>query len=175
MEEHVSESYIRRCHKALRAMDAPLEGWFCTDVDDYEDDSFTCELCGCKKVRFVHRMEHRNYPVPILVGCICAGIMEGDIIAAQERERLVRNRAHRRDHFVHDGWHIKPNGIYARRYHRRGYRIMKSFYNDNQYGVWYKEKWCWRCCGKPMTSFEQAARALFHIIDPPIEVRHVRA
>ena len=112
MEEHVSESYIRRCHKALRAMDAPLEGWFCTDVDDYEDDSFTCELCGCRKVRFVHRMEHCNFPDPILVGCICAGIMEGNIIAAQERERLVRNRAHRRDHFVRDGYD-EDHGIHC--------------------------------------------------------------
>jgi hypothetical protein len=32
-------------------------------------------------------MQHKGYPEVIEVGCICAGVMEGDILAAKDRER----------------------------------------------------------------------------------------
>lgn len=51
-------------------------------ADEEEDpdhiDLFTCELCDCSQVRFVHVMRHDEYFETVSVGCICAGIMEGD-------------------------------------------------------------------------------------------------
>ena len=64
---------VRRCHNVLKALDAPLEGWFCVGVLDHGVDSFTCELCDCKKVRYIHAMRHEHYLANIKVGCICAG------------------------------------------------------------------------------------------------------
>lgn len=71
---------------------------------DEEDANFKCELCGCEKVRYVHVMEHNEYFEKVYVGCICAGIMEGDIIAAQERDRKMKNRAKRKLNFPHRRW-----------------------------------------------------------------------
>ena len=84
---------VRRCHKVLKALDAPLEGWFCVGVLDHGVDSFTCELCDCKKVRYIHAMRHEHYLADIKVGCICAGVMEGDILAAQERDAEAKDTA----------------------------------------------------------------------------------
>ena len=59
-----------------------------------------------------------------------------------------------------------------KRYHGETYRIMRSRFHAEQYGVWWDGKWCWRCQGQPILSFGKAAAALYHIIDPPSEVRH---
>lgn len=172
MERPISEKHIRRCRKRLLELGAPLEDWFCIAVYDEEDAVFTCQLCGCDKVRYVHVMRHREYLDDISVGCICAGVMEGDLMAAQERERLMRNRSQRRMKFIQRGWTTKRNGEFVRRHHGIDYRIMRSKFHDQQYGVWHNGKWCWRCQGQPISSFGKAAAALFHVIDPPIEVRH---
>ena len=39
------------------------------------------------------RHDARTTSRGVSVGCICAGVMEGDILAAKERERLMRNRS----------------------------------------------------------------------------------
>ena len=97
----IDSAYVRRCQKRLQEWGAPLSGWYCDyiyDVADEEEDPdyidlFTCELCDCSQVRFVHVMRHDEYFETVSVGCICAGIMEGDILAAREREWLMKNRA----------------------------------------------------------------------------------
>ena len=91
------KSYFARSQKILREWGAPLSGWHCQEVYDVREDDMeaplhTCELCGCRKVRFVHVMRHPDYFEDVAVGCICAGVMEGDILAARERERLMRSR-----------------------------------------------------------------------------------
>jgi hypothetical protein len=102
VENGVDSAYIARCHKVLREWGAPLSDWYCIHVYDMADDDgeiydlATCELCGCSKVRYVHVMRHDLYFEDIEVGCICAGIMEGDILAAKDRERLMKNRAKRK-------------------------------------------------------------------------------
>ncbi len=81
----IDSAYVRRCQKRLQEWGAPLSGWYCDyiyDVADEEEDSdhielFTCELCDCTQVRFVHVMRHDEYFETVSVGCICAGIMEG--------------------------------------------------------------------------------------------------
>lgn len=108
----IDSAYVRRCQKRLQEWGAPLSGWYCDyiyDVADEEEDPdhidlFTCELCGCSQVRFVHVMRHDEYFETVSVGCICAGIMEGDILAARERERLMKNRAKRKRNFPNRQW-----------------------------------------------------------------------
>lgn len=94
------DRYIARCRKKLKEWGAPLENWKCVHLIDEEKPDFICELCGCEKVRYVHVMEHEQYFEDIRVGCVCAGIMEGDILAAQERDRKMKNRAKRKVTFL---------------------------------------------------------------------------
>lgn len=64
----IDSAYVRRCQKRLQEWGAPLSGWYCDyiyDVADEDEDSdhielFTCELCDCTQVRFVHVMRHNE-------------------------------------------------------------------------------------------------------------------
>ncbi|XCB30426.1 hypothetical protein RQN30_03205 [Arcanobacterium hippocoleae] len=97
------DAYLARCHATLKTWKAPLEGWQCINLIDYSEPNSgltTCELCGCSKVRFIHVMTHHDYFDPVEVGCVCAGVMEGDQLAARERECKARNRAKRRATFL---------------------------------------------------------------------------
>ena len=53
-------------------------------------------MCEHAEIRFVHYMEHKDYPEVLGVGCICASNMEEDYTAAAEREQELRSRARRR-------------------------------------------------------------------------------
>jgi hypothetical protein len=89
----------------------PRKGWSCLDVEDHEEPDFQCELCGYPEVRFVHVMEHPEFPGPLLVGCVCAGHMEGDYAAPREREREARNRAQRRQRWCRSTfWRTSAKG-----------------------------------------------------------------
>lgn len=61
------------------------------DMIDNKEADFKCELCGCNDVRYIHVMENEDFPYELQVGCICAGIMEDDILAAQERDRKIES------------------------------------------------------------------------------------
>lgn len=163
----MNEKYQNRCLKKLKELNAPNDGWQCASIDEYEVLT-TCALCGCTKVRYLHMMHHAEYAGTIGVGCVCAGIMEGDELAARQRDNEARNRSQRRLRFVSKGWK-ETHGTYTRNYRGAVYRIMPG---QGQYAVFYNGKWCWKCQGKPMTSFSKAAGAIFHLIDPPVGVRH---
>ena len=99
-----SEAYKRRCLKALSEIGAPISGWKCRRVIDTEFADKTCELCNCEKVRFLHLMWHPEWFEDIEVGCICAGLMEGDVLAAVARDKEAKNRSHRRQNFYSKKW-----------------------------------------------------------------------
>jgi hypothetical protein len=83
----------------------PHRGWTCTNVTDLDEPSFTCEMCEVMVIRYVHTMEHPDYPEPLDCGCICAGNMEEDYAAAERREREMKNRSLRRARFPQlSGW-----------------------------------------------------------------------
>ncbi len=156
----MDEKYQNRCLKKLKELNAPKDGWECARIEEYES-LITCGLCGCAQVRYLHMMCHAEYAGAIGVGCVCAGIMEGDELAARQRDNEARNRSQRRLRFVSKGWKVS-HGAYTRKYHGNVYRIM---HDQGQYAVFYKGKWCWKCKGKPMTSFSKAAGAIFHLIE----------
>jgi hypothetical protein len=104
VEGEVSPNYIARCRKALKERGAPLDGWRCVEVIDFESESFACELCGYPTVRYIHVMSHCEYPSEIHVGCVCAGIMEGDMLAAKKRDAEARNRSQRKAYYLKKEW-----------------------------------------------------------------------
>ena len=166
--EIYSEEYKSRCLKRLKEWNAPLQGWYCISVSDtLEEDTglFTCELCGCVRVRFVHVMRHDQYFEDVSVGCICAGIMEGDILAAKERERLVRNRARRRANFPYRKWRKgRRGGLFL---NHKGASII-IWRSDGLYWASYKKQSTRLYKGKPITNYLSAIYAAFDLVDPPI-------
>ncbi len=163
----MDDYYISRCRKSLKELGAPLDGWSCVGMQDYEDASFICELCGCDKVRYVHEMKNDNYHKHLYVGCICAGIMEDDIIAAQARDSILRNRARRKRYFPKRNWHTAFNGDLFVKYHDKNIFI-------HQFGKYYSScvdgQWIYRYKGKGIVDFTSACYAAFDLADPVGEV-----
>lgn len=82
----------------------PHSGWTCTLVEDLGQPDETCQMCEVQEIRYVHTMEHPDYPDPLHVGCICAGNMEQDYAAAAEREKRLRDLARRRASWAKRRW-----------------------------------------------------------------------
>ena len=169
---NLSEAYLARCIKTLKEWTAPLNDWYCTEVIDMcEDDEDSplaeCELCGCKNVRYVHRMEHQVYFEYVDVGCICAGIMEGDVLRAKERDRLMKNRSKRRRTFTKKKWKEIRCNVYMRRYNSKELYIFR---NGDYYGVNVGSRYVWKYKGKPINNFISAMYAAFDMADPVEEI-----
>jgi hypothetical protein len=171
----VSDAYIKRCYKTLKDWDAPLSGWYCIHTFDVKDQGwstestkepklFKCELCGCDKVRFIHVMHHNEFYEDINVGCICAGIMEDDILSAVERERVLRNRYNRKKNFLKQKWYLSFNGNETLLYKNKRITIVKSKFDG--FGVICGEASAWRYKNRKITDFRTAADAAFDLVDP---------
>ncbi len=177
--ENLSKEYLARCLKILNKWGAPLTGWHCINVVDVreEDDEaelWICELCGCKKVRFIHVMDNALYFEPVRVGCICAGVMEGDVLAAKERERRMRNRAKRRRTFVKHKWEHPRSGLWYRVYH--GQELMITEYSGAYYvqaGQGQRARTTSKYKGKPIRDLYSAFYAAFDLVDPKDSFKEV--
>lgn len=88
----------------------PHKGWVCVDVEDLGAPNLTCEMCESQSVRFVHHMEHPGYGDVLQVGCVCAGNMEGDVIAARAREGAMQSRAGKRRRWLARNWKTSGKG-----------------------------------------------------------------
>ena len=157
------DRYIARCQKKLKAWNAPLENWRCVKLIDGEDADFECELCGYENVRYIHVMEHDEYFEKLYVGCICAGIMEGNILAAQECDRKMKNRSKRKQNFPNWKWKIARNGAYYVEY--RGRCVFIYRYNG-KYDCYCNGRRTWLYHDKPITDFLSACYAAFDLVDP---------
>ena len=168
--ECVSDSiYKSRCLKRLRELGLPTEGWVCEWIEDTEEPEKVCELCGCARVRFLHHMRHPMVGHTIAVGCLCDGIMSGDELGAYEREREARNRARRRQTFIHGKWKPSWQSPHSTRWEKKmrgGPTCVIRQDADGRYAVWHGGRWCYHCRGQEMTTFDQAASALFTANDP---------
>lgn len=165
----LANSHISRCHKALRAIGAPLDGWFCDHIYDVfaknEDSNYTiCDLCGCNKVRFIHVMAHSSYHSTLEVGCICAGIMEGDMNAAKSREKNLKNEMLRRERFFDRDWKRASTGSYYLKQKGEYIFINPSRHTPNRYGVRINDKSVWLYKGKAIDSFKKATYAAFDLL-----------
>lgn len=91
----------------------PHKGWVCTNVTDLEpeneSDYASCEMCGKEQIRYVHTMEHDEFP-PLEVGCICAEKMSGDYVNPKRREQKLRNRAARKAKWLKRRWRRSAKG-----------------------------------------------------------------
>ena len=75
----------------------PKTGWKCIGMTDLGKGNYTtCEMCRSSTIRYVHHMQHPQYPRVLGVGCVCAGRMEGNIELAKFREADFKRRAQRK-------------------------------------------------------------------------------
>jgi len=91
--------------------DVPKTGWRWDGVRDLGPESEAiCEMCETRRIRYEHVMRHDEYPSSIHAGCICAGQMAGDVVAAKERERELRQRSERRGRWLARTWRVSRAG-----------------------------------------------------------------
>lgn len=88
----------------------PHKGWDCVEIEDLGEPSQLCEMCESQNIRYVHHMEHPDYPDTLGVGCVCSGHMEGDLVAAKQRDSQMHSRAHKRKRWLSRAWKISLKG-----------------------------------------------------------------
>jgi hypothetical protein len=54
----------------------PHRGWSCIAIRDDGEQPTLCQMCELQTVRFVHVMQHPDYPETLNVGRLCAASME---------------------------------------------------------------------------------------------------
>jgi len=94
----------------------PHKGWRCIYLvdlcfeqgDDYEPE--VCQMCGQENLRYVHTMQHPDYPHALKVGCVCAEKMEDDYIGPRQRESKLANRVSRRRRWRTRNWRESGKG-----------------------------------------------------------------
>lgn len=67
-------------------------------------------MCESVEIRYVHYMEHKDYPDTLGVGCICAEHIENDYVAPHERERRLRSKSRRRSTWAKRQWSLSAKG-----------------------------------------------------------------
>lgn len=87
----------------------PHRGWTCHGVTDLGEPMETCEMCEQQTIRYVHEMHHADYGV-LHCGCVCAGHMEGDVVAARRREASAKRETARRLAWANTGWRPSKRG-----------------------------------------------------------------
>jgi hypothetical protein len=127
----------------------PHTGWVCIDIEDLGRPAAVCEMCESQEIRYVHYMQHKDYPSILKAGCVCAGHMENNPLRAKQRDDFMRSRAEKRKRWLtHRGWKISKKGnewIEA-----TGYIVVMKCQDS-----------CWRALIKresPQTPFEQWSR-----------------
>lgn len=88
----------------------PKKGWTCTGVDDLEEPSILCEMCGAAEIRYAHTMEHPDFPGELQVGCVCAEHMEQDYKRPREREKSLKSASRRRRAWPGRTWRTSKSG-----------------------------------------------------------------
>jgi hypothetical protein len=89
----------------------PHKGWICNHTEDLGEPSQTCEMCERETIRYVHYMFHPQYKDELQCGCVCAGNMAEDLVGAENRERLLKNKTGKRKRWGKlKSWHRSQKG-----------------------------------------------------------------
>lgn len=88
----------------------PHKGWRCIACNDLDEPIGQCEMCGKEAIRYVHTMEHDDYPRTLDVGRICAEKMEDNDRRPGRRELRMKNKARRRANWLRRKWRKSVKG-----------------------------------------------------------------
>src|SRR5712671_5791071 len=88
----------------------PHIGWSGVGVEDLQEASELCAMCESTQIRYVHVMEHPDYPETLGVGCVCAEHMEQDYVRPRLREQNLRSKSQRRKTWIRRNWRTSAKG-----------------------------------------------------------------
>jgi hypothetical protein len=89
----------------------PKKGWrFTGDIEDLGAPDGTCEMCETQQIRYVHCMEHPDYPHVLGCGFVCAEKMEEDYVNPRRREAALKASASRRRRWLARKWKVSVGG-----------------------------------------------------------------
>ena len=88
----------------------PHKGWLYVRIEDIEEPTFKCEMCGNEYIRFVHFLSHRDYEKEIKVGCICASKMTGDYEYPKIKEKHLKSIISKRSRWLTRVWRVSKSG-----------------------------------------------------------------
>jgi hypothetical protein len=63
-------------------------------------------MCEVAEIRYVHNMQHPDYPDVLGCGCVCAAHMEEDLVGARQREAHFKANQLRRVRWVDRKWRV---------------------------------------------------------------------
>jgi len=106
---NIEEQLVASRRGKWSAPGIPHNGWVCIDIEDLGEPQVECEMCESQTIRYVHHMEHPHYSKVLAVGCVCAGHMEGNLAAAQNRDASMQSRASKRKRWTSRKWKISMN------------------------------------------------------------------
>ena len=126
----------------------PHGGWKCVDIKDLGKPDMTCQMCEKEIIRYAHYMRHPGYQGMLIVGCICAGKMEGDLQNAKKRDAFMKSRMNKRKNWLDRKWkvsqkgnqYIKSDGFVVVMKQRDGFWSAFVQSEDGTYKKWSSQK-----------------------------------
>lgn len=103
----------------------PNHDWILESVTDLGSLCGACQRCGTL-IRYTH---HCRHPIGIsaIVGCICCGDITGNLPAAQQQEREVKNRSARLAKYLRSSrWYQTSTGNLTMTYHGNRITVFAS-------------------------------------------------
>ena len=67
-------------------------------------------MCESAQIRCAHHMRHPDYPLELIVGCLCAGHMEEDYAAPSAREAELRKTIAAKSKWLSRKWRTSQRG-----------------------------------------------------------------
>lgn len=111
MSDAETPSNHERALRARHPAHFPRSGWRCVGVEDLRAPTETCDACGRRRLRHVHKLRHADWPAEIGCGCVCAGLLEGNPGEARRREKALRSFSGRRGGWLDaKGWRPLRSG-----------------------------------------------------------------
>jgi len=137
----------------------PKDGWICVGISDLGAPVGLCGMCKKQAIRYAHHMIHPLYPRQIDAGCVCAGRMEGDVVASKRREAELKSREARRRTFINHARKRSKNGNEYFKYNGDIITLLEDKYRPGHYKAVWRGKFT-----KPYPSPEDALSELFDLL-----------
>lgn len=128
----------------------PHKGWSCIEIEDLGEITDECEMCESQEIRYVHFMQHADYGEILRVGCVCAGHMEENMVAAEARDYFMKLRRSKRMRWVQRKWkksqkgneYIKSDGFIITIFYKSGnWAAHVKQENSDEVGIFSRRKY----------------------------------
>jgi hypothetical protein len=111
----------------------PHKGWNCRNVTDTGQATSKCEMCGNGTVRYVHYLEHDEFPDVIKVGSECSKKLAENYSIASWVEKRIKSHPSERAKWSSKAWKISRSGNPYLKYEDYLITIFKDRYDVGKY------------------------------------------